>query len=374
MNYCKNCVLPDTRPNLTLKDGVCDACLGALEKPLIDWNKRRKNFEKIVYSVKKLNRPFDCLIPVSGGKDSTWQVIKALEFGLVPLCITWRTPARNEIGQKNLDNLINLGVSHIDLTINPIIEKKFTLKSFKKFGSPVIPMHMAIHALPTQISIEKNIPLILWGENSASEYGGDDDVLKGTELNREWLLQYGVTNGTTSEDWIDDELSEKSLSPYAWPEEKTLKKQNIKAIFLGQFFKWDPVVTAKIASDHGFVKAQNAIIGTYDFADIDDAFLMSIHHWLKWYKFGFTRSWDNLSIEIREKRKSRLEAIEDLKSLGTNTPYEEIEKFCNYVEIRKKDFFEIAESFRNPKIWKKVNGTWKIKNFLIEDWVWKNEY
>ena len=155
---------------------------------------------------------------------------------------------------------------------------------------------------------------------------------------------------------------------------KTLKKQNIKAIFLGQFFKWDPVVTAKIASDHGFVKAQNAIIGTYDFADIDDAFLMSIHHWLKWYKFGFTRSWDNLSIEIREKRKSRLEAIEDLKSLGTNTPYEEIEKFCNYVEIRKKDFFEIAESFRNPKIWKKVNGTWKIKNFLIEDWVWKNEY
>ena len=75
-------------------------------------------------------------------------------------------------------------------------------------------MHMAIHALPTQISIEKNIPLILWGENSASEYGGDDDVLKGTELNREWLLQYGVTNGTTSEDWIDDELSEKSLSPY----------------------------------------------------------------------------------------------------------------------------------------------------------------
>ena len=233
---------------------------------------------------------------------------------------------------------------------------------------------MAINALPTQISIEKNIPLILWGENSASEYGGDDDVLKGTELNREWLLHYGVTNGTTSEDWIDDELSEKSLSPYAWPEEKTLKKQNIKAIFLGQFFKWDPVVTAKIASDHGFVKAQNAIIGTYDFADIDDAFLMSIHHWLKWYKFGFTRSWDNLSIEIREKRKSRLEAIEDLKSLGTNTPYEEIEKFCNYVEIRKKDFFEIAESFRNPKIWKKVNGIWKIKNFLIEDWVWKNEY
>ena len=373
MNYCKNCILPDTRPNLSIKNGICDACDGARAKPLIDWNLRGEIFKEIVSQVKSLNRPYDCIIPVSGGKDSTWQVLKALEFDMVPLCITWRTPARNKLGQRNLDNLINLGVSHIDFTINPKIEKKFTLKSFEKFGSPVIPMHMAIHALPAQIAVEKKIPLILWGENSASEYGGDKD-LKGSELNRNWLLKYGVTNGTNSKDWIDDELLEKSLSPYAWPEEKILKEQKIKAIFLGEFFKWDPASTAKIAGDHGFVKAQNAIIGTYDFADIDDAYLMSIHHWLKWYKFGFSRAWDNLSIEIREDRKSRSQAIEDLKSLGTMTPYEEIKKFCEYVEIKEHKFFEIAESFRNLKIWKKINGIWKINNFLIKDWEWKNEY
>ena len=76
-----------------------------------------------------MKRSYDCLIPVSGGKDSTWQVMLALKYKLKPLCITWRSPARNKIGEDNLKNLISLGVDHIDFTINPIKERYFILES-----------------------------------------------------------------------------------------------------------------------------------------------------------------------------------------------------------------------------------------------------
>jgi len=372
INYCTKCVLPDTRPNINFnyKKSICDACLNQEAKRKINWSQRKVFFSNLVKEITVKKRKYDCIIPVSGGKDSTWQVITALEYGLHPLCVTWKTPARNNLGTENLQNLINLGVDHIDFSINPKIEKQFTLKTFKKMGSPVIPMHMALHAIPLQLAIKFNIPLILWGENSADEYGGEKD-LKGLRLNRKWLLKYGVTNGTTYLDWIDKELSEKDLTPYAWPSDKEQNKSGVKAVFLGHYFKWDPQLTFKLAKKFGFKNARKAKTGFYKFADIDDSFLITIHHWMKWYKFGFTRMWDNLSLEIRNRRMTRDQAISKIRETGGEFPLIEISLFCKYVNITESEFFKIANSFRNKDIWKKNNrGIWYIKDFLIPDWNW----
>ena len=373
IKYCSKCVLPNTRPQLIIdeKTGICDACLGITVKKETDWLDRKKLFSELVLKVKNQNAKYDCIIPVSGGKDSTWQVIVALEYGLKPLCVTWKTPARNSIGAKNLQNLINLGVDHIDFSINPKVERKFTLKAFKKLGSPVIPMHMALHAIPLQLAIMYKTPLILWGENSASEYGGDEE-LKGLSLTRDWLMKYGVTNGTSHSDWIDDDLSEKELAPYVWPSDEEQAVVGVKAVFLGHYFKWDPAHTFEVAHKHGFISAEKAKTGLYAFADIDDAFLITIHHYMKWYKFGFTRLWDNLSLEIRNDRMTRNEAKQIIETAGEENPAKEIELFCDYVGISKKMFFEIANTFRNKDIWKKNSkGVWQIKNFLFENWDWK---
>lgn len=372
MKYCTRCIIPYTRPGIRFDaQGNCN-CATAADKAQIDWAEREKLFRDVVDAAKKRSSAngYDCIIPVSGGKDSTWQVVKCLEYGLRPLCVTWRPPRRTELGQKNLDNLVRLGVDHIDWSISPAVEKKFTYAAFKKFGSTAIPMHMAIFSIPLNVAVRFRIPLVIWGENSAFEYGGETDQRQGFRLDRAWLARNGVTNGTTAKDWVSNELTPKDLVPYFGPTDEELEAAGTLAVFLGYYFRWDPVETFQIAAKHGFSRGAAARTGFYDFADVDDDFI-SLHHWLKWHKFGFTRTYDNLSLEIRNGRMSRQDAITLIKMRGDETPHEDIEEFCNWLGISREEFFEIVEKHRNKDVWTKKDGKWVIEDFLVPDWKWK---
>ena len=169
-----------------------------------------------------------------------------------PLCFSWRPPSRTKLGQANLDNLIKLGVDHIDYSINPNTEKKFLIRALKRYGAVAIPMHMAIFNIAPSLAIIFDIPLIVWGENSAFEYGSNEESHNGFSMDEAWFKIFGVTHGTTSEDWIDNELTKKDLTPYSSPNYKLMNQKKIKAIFLGYYFKWDPKMTANIAKKNGF--------------------------------------------------------------------------------------------------------------------------
>lgn len=371
MRYCQRCILPDTRPNLTLNaEGICNACESHATKKVIDWQSRETAFRAVVANAKSGSSGYDCLIPVSGGKDSTWQVVKCLEYGLKPLTVTWRPPGRTAIGTRNLDNLINLGVDHIDYSISPAVERKFTLASFRRYGTTAIPMHTAIFSIPARLATRLNIPLVIWGENSAFEYGGAEAERTGFRLDAAWLKKHGVTHGTSARDWISADLTEKDLTPYFSPSERELEEAGLLAVFLGYYFEWDPDMTRSVAAAHGFkVDPKGARTGLYDYADIDDDFI-SVHHWLKWYKFGFTRLYDNLSLEIRNGRITRTEAVDIIRARGDETPHEDIEKLCQFLQISVTEFNAICEDFRNHDIWHRNNDVWEIRDFLIPDWRW----
>ena len=372
MKYCRLCVLPDSRPNLVIEtDGVCNACHAHQSRPAIDWIARERLFGEVAGSAKTRSHGYDCLIPVSGGKDSTWQVLKCLEHGLNPLAVTWKTPARTPIGQQNLDNLVRLGVDHIDYQINPNVESRFMLRAYERLGSTAIPMHMALFSIPLTVAVRYRIPLVVWGENSAFEYGGTDEERTGFRLDSAWLRKFGVTHGTTAADWVTPDLSQKALTPYFGPTDRELEAAGVNAVFLGYYFAWDPEATYRVAAEHGFRgRAAGVKTGYYDFADIDDDFI-SIHHYLKRYKFGFTRLFDNLSLEIRNGRVRRNEAIEIIRRTGSQEPREDIEKFCRFTGIDSTHFFAIAETFRNPEVWKRAGGKWMIPDFLLPDWEWQ---
>jgi N-acetyl sugar amidotransferase len=372
MRYCTRCILPDTRPGLVLdSEGVCSACRNFELRKTIDWTARAKAFEAVITNAKARSKGYDCLIPVSGGKDSTWQTIVCLEMGLNPLCVTWKTPARTEIGRKNLENLISLGVDHIDYQVSPAVEKKFMLDALKRFGSTAIPMHLALFNIPLKIAARFDIPLIIWGENSAFEYGEPGEARLGFKLDSNWLRKYGVTHGTTAEDWISDRLTRKELTPYFGPDPDELDRQGVLAVFLGYYLPWDVKTSYDAARARGFQAEQGgARTGIYDFADIDDDFI-SLHHYLKWYKFGFPRSFDNLSLEIRHGRLTRDEAIEIACGHGDGLPQKDIEKFCAFTGISTCEFFDIIEKYRNTNVWQRESGGWRIRDFLINNWNWR---
>ena len=371
MKYCRNCILPSTRPHLVLNEaGVCNACESYGTKRTIDWQARERAFRDVVAHAKARSTGYDCLIPVSGGKDSTWQVVKCLEYGLNPLAVTWKTPGRTPVGERNLANLVSLGVDHIDYQVNPAVERKFIYEALCRFGSTAIPMHMAIFNIPAKIAVRFGIPLIIWGENSAFEYGGREQESTGFKLDAAWLRRHGVTHGTTAQDWISSTLSRSELTPYFGPTGQELEASGSTAVFLGYYFEWDPERTRAIAAAHGFAaNPDGARTGLYDYADIDDDFI-SIHHWLKWYKFGFTRLYDNLSLEIRNGRLSRDNALAIVRRRGDETPCADIEKLCQFLGITVEHFFEVCERFRNATIWYRDGATWKIRDFLFPEWPW----
>lgn len=371
MRYCSNCILPSTRPNIAFDvAGVCNGCTAHREKPRIDWAARERAFAEVVQNAKSRSRGYDCLIPVSGGKDSTWQVVKCLEYGMNPLALTWKSPGRTELGARNLANLVGLGVDHIDYQVNPRVERKFMRLALERCGSTAIPMHMALFNIPLTVAARLGIPLVVWGENSAFEYGGPEEERRGFKMDDQWLRRYGVTQGTTARDWVGEQLTARELTPYFGPTEAELEAAGVLAVFLGYYFQWDPERSLKVALAHGFsVRAEGPKTGYYNYADIDDDFI-SIHHWLKWYKFGFTRLFDNLSLEIRNGRMSRPEALEILRLRGDETPWEDIDKFCAFTGMSRQEFFALIERFRDPQVWKLKEGRWMIPDFIIPDWHW----
>ena len=370
MKYCPRCITPYNRPHISFDErGRCN-CATSEAKAAIDWEARRRAFGGLAAAIRARGGAYDCVIPVSGGKDSTWQVVTCLEHDLKPLCVTWKPPLRTEVGARNLANLVSLGVDHVDFSVNREVERRFIYQSFSRCGSPAIPMHMALFAIPLTFAVRFEVPLVVWGENSAFEYGGDETHRRGLELNHDWLIKYGCTAGTTAADWVGPELSLRDLAAYVWPDDGTLGAAGVRAVFLGSYLGWDPQETYRVAAVHGFLPApEGSRTGFYDYADLDDVFI-SIHHWLKWHKFGFTRAFDNLSLEVRAGRMTRDEAIETLGSMGDQTPHEDIDRFCAYLEISHAHFGEIAERFRDRDVWVKRDGQWMIDDFLVRDWSW----
>ena len=372
--YCRSCILPDTRPGVRLDEaGICNGCRNVGGKRDIDWNARAAAFRDVVARAKKRSRGWDCVIPVSGGKDSYWQVVTCLEHGLKPLCVTYVYPHRTALGEANLRSLQGLGVDHIELRVNPRVERVFVRKAFRRTAISGLATHMGVYSAPISLAAKLDIPLVVYGENSAFEYGSEDESLAGAEIDRRWLKTFGVTAGTTAADWVDDELSRQDLTPYFLPSEEELQAKQLRAIFLGWYFPWDPEHSLRVAQAHGFrSREEGALVGHLDYVNIDDA-LIAVHHHPKWHKFGITRSWDTLSIEIRQGRTGRDEAIAFLAELGDETPWDEIRSFCDWLEMPLREYFAILEEFRNREIWSRRDDRWVIDGFLVPDFPWPGE-
>ncbi|MDZ4796386.1 MAG: N-acetyl sugar amidotransferase [Bacteroidota bacterium] len=382
LRYCKKCVFPETKPDLFFnEEGVCSACIASEEKNVnIDWGKREKEFYEIINFYKKPENEigYDCLIPVSGGKDSTYQAyFMKVVCGLNPLCVCFETTDVTTLGQKNLDNLSKMGIDVIHFKKNHEVYRKMVVESFKRVGDEMWPNHIGIFTIPVMIAVKMNIPLIIWGENPQQEYGGPNlDSVKNRILNRKWLEEFGGLLGNRIQDMIGvDGITKKELTPYFYPPDEDIERVGITGIFLGHYFFWDARKQLEIVKRYGFlVKEDGPVEGTYTNYENLDEKLVGLHDYLKYVKYGFGRASDHACIDIRNNRLSRDEAINLVSQFDGKYPRFAVESFIKYSGMTKEEIDIIIDSYTNPVIFTvNEDGSFKrdsegnlIKNFAIK--------
>lgn len=324
IKYCKKCVMPNTKPNLRFdEEGVCNACRNFENRKEINWEERKKSLEKILNRYRsKDGSNWDCIIPVSGGKDSTFQVIKMLELGMNPLCVTSTTCNLTEIGRRNIENLQNLGVDHIEFTANRCVRKKLNRIGLIEVGDISWPEHVSIFTTPVRISVNMKIPLIIWGENSQNEYGGPAGAVDNNVLDRSWLEEFGGLLGLRVSDLVSqDGIEKKHLIPYTYPTDEELKEVGVTGLFLGYYIPWDGYSNFLISQNHGFESWGKTIEGSsVDYENIDN-YQVGIHDYFKFLKFGFGRASDLVSMHIRRGRLTRSDGMEIVKRHDGKFPW-----------------------------------------------------
>jgi N-acetyl sugar amidotransferase len=357
IRYCKNCLYPDTKPQLKFDEGgICDACRWSRMKEKIDWDQRRKELERILQKYKsKDDTTYDCIIPVSGGKDSHYQthVIKE-EFGLNPLLVNFHPHDFTEIGRKNIENLKNLGVDCIEFTADPITYRKMAQFGLRELGDFQWPEHIGIFTVPVQIAVRYNIPLIIWGENPQMEYGGSDEVSSTPYLDREWNERHGgyFLDKVKPQDMTKHGFSLKNMKPYLYPSDEEIKKVGVTGIFLGHFIKWDIFKLLELVKGLGFSEERELKEGTYDSWENLDVKYTVFHDYFKFLKYGFGRATDHASIEIRYDRMTRQEGLKLVKQYEGKIPTKYLDEFLRDADLTEEEFYAICDKFTNKALFK----------------------
>ena len=352
--------MPSTKPDLKINEkGICNACESFQDRNEIDWDDRRKELETVLEKYRnKKGDNWDCVIPVSGGKDSTFQVVKLLELGMNPLCVTATTCALTEVGKENIENIKNLGVDYVEMSPNPIIRAKLNRIGLEEVGDISWPEHVGIFTIPVRAAVQYNIPLIIWGENSQNEYGGPAAAAENNILDRRWLEEFGGLLGLRVDDLIgQDGITRKDLIPYFYPEDDELKDVGVTGLFLGHYIPWDGLSNALVASAFGFTVSENITLGSMVNYENLDNYQTAIHEYFKYLKFGFGRASDHASLHIRRKRISRETGMEIVRRLDGKFPWEylgqSLADTLKPLELTVEDFIKICDQFTNKKLFKK---------------------
>ena len=230
IKFCKNCFTPNTRPRIVFnKQDICNACLNSMDKKKINWEKRKKEFLKIILNIKKdskkYKRTYDCIVPWSGGKDSSSIALKLkCNFGLNPLLVTFSPLIINEIGAHNREELLKKGFDSIFFRPNQNVARTLSKRFFIERGNPKVAWDAGINSTPIQVAINYKIPYIFYAEHGESEYGGlvlSENSKKLRDVKE--VIEHQI--GDYPENWESKDVLKSDLSPYIYPSDAILKKK-----------------------------------------------------------------------------------------------------------------------------------------------------
>jgi N-acetyl sugar amidotransferase len=365
--WCKNCLNMSTRPRITFDDrGWCNACQWMEEKKTMDWSLREKELGILLEKHRSTSGNFDCIVPVSGGKDGSY-VSHTLKhkYGMNPLTVTVKPALSLDIGDQNLTNFIQSGFNHIHISCNPIVLDRLNKYGFMEKGFPYYGWLIAIMTAVIRTAFNFKIPLIFYGEDGEIEYGGSTESKNKAFYNIEYMKKVYFEGGydkILEKILLDDDISESDLLFFKFPSDEEISKVGLSFAHWSYFQPWDSYRNYIVAKEYcGLVEKDEGNLDTFTNFSQNDQSLYALHAYMMYLKFGFGRATQDAGIEIRRGSMTRRQAINLVKMYDNAYPYELIDAYLDYYGMTKGEFNLILDSYVNKDLFKKIEGIWQPK-------------
>ncbi len=371
MKYCTRCVYPGVAATLLTFDekGVCSGCRTNDEQKKVDWAKRRKIFEALIEEYRsKDGSNYDCLIPVSGGKDSFYQThLIVKEYKLKPLLVTYRENNHTAVGMRNIQRMKEaFGVDYIEFTPSLEVIRKLNVQGFLKTGDPNWHTHTGIFTTPIVVAAKFKTPLIIWGEHGFMNLGGMhsyNDLV-------EFTAKYRKEHSLRGYDWYDfvgkeTGLTEQDMLWAKYPSDEEIEKIGLRGIFIANYFGWNQEEHTKLMIEkYGFEINPEPFDRTYKRdSNLNDYHDNGIHDYMKYVKFGYGRATDHACRDIRAGLMTREEGIQMVRNYDHVVPGD-IGRWLQLVGMSRVEFDRIADGFRDPRVWVKDEYDHWIKDTI----------
>ena len=363
VTWCSNCLTMSSRPRISFDErGFCNACIWMENKSKINWDKRLEQLHQLLKKHKKNNGEFDCLVPVSGGKDGSYVAYNLKhKYGMNPLCVTITPALPLQLGEANLRAFVESGYDH--LSINPDYEAMRLLNKngFIEMGFPYYGWLTAITVAPIKIAIAHNIALIFYGEDGEVEYGGSTETSKNpiytTEYQKRVYLEGGYEKVIKK-----SEIDSKRLNFFTYPDTDSEKMNQIELTHWSYFENWDPYRNYLTAKEFcGLRESDSTNEGTFTNFSQNDQALYALHTYLMYLKFGFGRANQDACIEIRRGAMNRQQAVNLVSIYDGEYPEKFIDLYLDYYQLSLSEFNQVLDKFANKKLFSKINDRWKPK-------------
>tara|TARA_B100000787_G_scaffold166237_1_gene151146 strand:- start:2326 stop:3510 length:1185 start_codon:yes stop_codon:yes gene_type:complete len=369
MKKCTSCLLPETHETIKFnEEGSCNICTGIkFRDNEIDYSKKKIELDNLIAEYKGQG-DYDCIIPFSGGKDSTWALYYLMtEYNIKPLVVRFDHGFLRPTLEENVKRCQRkLGFDMINFTPNWKITQKLMLRSFLDKGDFCWHCHTGIFSYPMWISVEKKIPLMFWGEKS-SDYTNYYSYDEGEEHNEKRFNRF-INLGITAEDMfirLKGEVDKRELKPYSFPPLDSLKQIKSKSVMLGSYIKWNPKKQSEIISRELGWKGEEVenVPPEYNYEKIE-CYMQGVRDYIKYIKRGYSRPSHLSAIDLRNKEISKEKAQDNINLYEGKKP-QSLKLFLDFVGMTEAEFYKVAISHTispNEFKMKEDNGK-KTKDF-----------
>jgi N-acetyl sugar amidotransferase len=348
LHRCTKCVLPETHETIVFDDkGVCNVCRQhEFKQDKIDWTTKKKELDELIETYRGKG-DYDCLVPFSGGKDSTWTLYYLVKrYGIKPLVVRFDHGFLRPNVEENTKNVLReLGCDFHHFTPNWKVVRKLMLQAFLEKGDFCWHCHTGIFSYPMWVAIRYNVPLIFWGEPS-SEYTAYYSYDQAEEVDEKRFNRY-VNLGINSEDMfmrLGGSVDERDLKPYSYPPLKELRRIGYRSVCLGSYIPWDVKMQSEVIQKELRWKGDEVenVPPEYSYEKIE-CYVQGVRDYIKYIKRGYTRPAHLASLDIRNHRMSRDEGMDLVEQYEGKRP-QSLDLFLNFIGLTEKEFLEVAMS------------------------------